>query len=62
MGAAVEAVCRADGLSKNLIRSCSAVKGSKLVLYEDAAHGLDKEHKDELVTDIVGFCASRNLC
>jgi pimeloyl-ACP methyl ester carboxylesterase len=48
-------------LPQNLLRSCGAIKGSKLVLYEDATHGLDKEHKDEIVSDIMEFCRARNL-
>ncbi len=48
-------------LPKNLLRSCAAVKNSKLVIYENATHGLDKEHKDEIVSDIVEFCRLRKL-
>lgn len=48
-------------LPKNLLRSCAAVKGSKLVLYENATHALDREHKDEIVSDIVEFCRVRKL-
>jgi len=48
-------------LPKNLLRSCAAVKGSKLVLYEDATHALDREHKAEIVSDIAEFCRTRKL-
>ena len=48
-------------LPTNLLRSCGAVKNSKLILYEDAGHGLDVEHKDEVVADIMEFCRTRNL-
>ena len=48
-------------LPENLLRSCAAVKDSKLVLYEDATHNLDKEHNFEIVSDIVEFCRNRKL-
>ncbi|NLV49858.1 MAG: alpha/beta hydrolase, partial [Clostridiales bacterium] len=48
-------------LPANLLRSCGAVKNSKLILYEDAGHGLDTVHTDEIVTDIVEFCRARHL-
>ena len=32
-----------------------------VVLYENASHGLDTEHVDEVVSDIMGFCRSRKL-
>ena len=32
-----------------------------MIIYEDATHGLDMEHKDEVVRDIVRFCEDRGL-
>lgn len=48
-------------LAENVVRSCRAVKKSKMILYEDATHSLDMEHKDEVVRDIVHFCEDRGL-
>ena len=48
-------------LPENLVRSCKSVKKSKMIIYEDASHGLDKEHNDEIVGDIVSFCLSKKL-
>ena len=48
-------------LPENMIRSLKAVKNSKLVLYEDATHSLDREHKEEIVEDICSFARIRGL-
>ena len=48
-------------LPENMLRSLKAVRDSKLVLYESASHALDKEHKEEVVEDILGFCRTRKL-
>ncbi len=48
-------------LPENLLRSVRAVPKSKLILYEDASHALDQEHKEEVVADIMDFCRSRKL-
>lgn len=48
-------------LPENIVRSCKAVAGSKMIIYEDGAHGLDLEHKNEVVRDIVHFCEDRGL-
>lgn len=48
-------------LPENLLRSVRAVPKAKLIFYEDASHGLDQEHKDEVVADIMDFCRSRKL-
>ena len=57
MGGMHDPIC----LPENLVRSCKAVTGSKMIIYEDATHGLDMEHKDEVVRDIVRFCEDRGL-
>ena len=45
----------------NMVRSLRAVKNSKLIIYQDAGHNLDKTHKDEAVADIMAFCRGRGL-
>lgn len=57
MGGMHDPIC----LPENLIRSCRAVKGSKLVIFEDASHGLDNEHVAEVVNEILLFCKERDL-
>ena len=58
MGGMHDHIC----LPENLVRSCkSGYPGSKMIIYEDATHGLDMEHKDEVVRDIVRFCEDRGL-
>lgn len=48
-------------LPENLLRSVRAVSKAKLILYEDASHMLDQEHKEEVVADIMDFCRNRKL-
>jgi pimeloyl-ACP methyl ester carboxylesterase len=46
---------------EDLVRSCRAVEGSKLILYEDGTHGVAQEHRVEVANDIMQFCIHRNL-
>jgi len=46
---------------EDLVRSCRAVEGSKLILYEDGTHGVAQEHRVEVADDIMRFCVNRNL-
>ncbi|MGG4554617.1 alpha/beta fold hydrolase [Paenibacillus sp. FSL W8-0186] len=47
---------------EDMVRSCKAVKHSKLVLYSDANHGnLGPEFRLEIVEDIMQFCNQRHL-
>ncbi len=48
-------------LPENLLRSCKAVKNSKLIIYQNATHGLEVEHRAELVEDILNFCRLQKL-
>ncbi len=46
---------------KTMLRSCTAVPDSKLILYESSTHGLVSEKPKEIVMDIVSFCQQRGL-
>ena len=48
-------------LPENLIRSCKAVKDSKMIIYENAGHNLAEVKRTEIVDDIILFCKQRNL-
>ena len=52
-----------DDVSKpeDLLRSCRAVKDSKLILYEAAGHGLSQQKADDMLDDIVSWCKRRSL-
>lgn len=57
MGGMHDPIC----LPENMIRSCKAVKNSRLVIFEDASHGLDNEHVDEVVNQIMLFLDEKGL-
>ncbi len=48
-------------LPENLIRSCKAIKNSKMIIYQNAGHNLDKVQRNNIVEDIITFCKQRNL-
>lgn len=47
--------------AENMVRSCRAVKNSKLVIYEDGTHAVMQEYQTECVRDIVNFTKDRGL-
>lgn len=48
-------------LPENLIRSCAAVKNSKMIIYETAGHDLCEVERLNIVDDIIIFCEQKKL-
>lgn len=44
-----------------LLRSCGAVRDSKLILYEAAGHGLSADKKEDMLSDIRSWCTVRGF-
>ena len=46
---------------ETMVRSCKAVKGSEMVIFEDGSHNVLLEHRAEVVDHIMSFCRGRGL-
>lgn len=46
---------------ETMVRSCRAVKGSELLIFEDGTHNALLEHRLEVADHIAAFCEARNL-
>lgn len=57
IGGMQDTICKPE----NIIRSCRAVEGSKMVIYQDCGHFVARMRKNEVVRDILTFCEERGL-
>ena len=39
--------------------AASAIPGSELIEYDEAAHGIFATHRDQLIADLLGFCRDK---
>ena len=46
---------------ETMVRSCKAVKGSQMLIFEDGTHNVLLEHRPEVVDHIMSFCRGRGL-
>ena len=44
-----------------MIRTCNAIKGSKLIIYQDCSHPVANMRQAEVVKDMLQFCRDRDL-